>query len=820
MKKIITLLLIIGIVLCSVCTYAAPHDNFEYIDYPGTKYIFSATNGYIFHMLDGSKICLDEYGNETDDIVGVMGQNVFFFDEETVVEHSMVQRVETEDGIKDSYREELFENLYLYDNNNKLITMLSARDYEVVERPDYIAVTDTTKPLETQTFTIYSKTDGSIVSELPAKDYLIGNTYYPPTGISLTYWYVTKCGYFVFADESGLCGISDIKGNIIVEPRFTRLEVCDAERDLFMAKSESGIFIIDKDGNILNELVNLTGLAQVSQNNDDLIRYTASEGNGMGIPLDKDFNRLDFYDENYSVLWELDNDHFVVEPAGSHNNPNALRGIMNSKGEIVLPLEYANIRSIGGRLVQAYNTIGSQTLADIDGNIIEENCSFITEVGDNGYIGIGKMNAEGRRDFEGYINKSGKRVITLPDGYRVHGTFREGKAAIGDDWNAPWRNGGSTVYIDESGKVIIDDPNQEWYNGQEFKNNIALVANNLGKSGAFGWLLIKYIGDTPSDWAETSVNAAIKKNLLPIDEPYRLNSMYHENITREEFCVIAAKVISAITGEAFDTTPTEFTDTDNSVIFGLCNAGIIDGKSKTQFAPKDLLTREEAAKILDALYTHIKIERPQIDESYNFNDHDEISTWARYGVYSMNAAEIMLGIGNNKFAPKDNYTKEQAIVTLMRVYDASRVSRTVMFETDKTIDTEKTISGFSASISKNDNGVFEIEGDNLEYLDYIHITTSKDEGLIFGFSLYQRVMFQTEELSQIMWDISNVRYDGEILQESPQKANEHIKINVNGEPVEIAEITQGKGNGHTDFYLYLDKVITAADINTIDIVCK
>ncbi len=819
MKRWISIVLCVAVIMCCASVYAAPEDNFEYIDYPGTKYIFDAENGFVFYMLDGTKIFLDEYGRETDDIVRVMGHNVFFFDAENVYEHRELSREETEDGTKVTYTVDAFETMYMYDNNNKLIAELSSKDYEFSERDDYIAVSKLTEPIETRTFTIYSKADGSILAELSAKDYLIGNTFYGAPEFELNYWGVTKSGNFWFSDENGICGISDINGNVIVEPKFKNLQLCDYERELFKMKTDNSVAILDKEGNVIKE-VDADTVGKVVED-DNVIQYYASDENGATVPLDKDFNKIEGFDENYSFMWSLDNDHFVVEPADSHNNPNALRGIMNSKGEIVLPLEYANIRSIGGGLVQAYNTIGSQTLADIDGNIIEENCSFITEVGDNGYIGIGKMNAEGRRDFEGYINKSGKRVITLPDGYRVHGTFREGKAAIGDDWNAPFgRHGGSTVYIDESGKVIIDDPNQEWYSGQEFKNNIALVANNLKKNGPYGWLLIRYIGDMPSDWAEAGVKAAIDNAILPTGAPYYLDSLYRDNITREEFCIVASRVINAITDEKFDETPTGFTDTDSGVIFGLCNAGIIEGKSKTQFAPKDLLTREEAAKILNNVYTYLKIKQPSVDESYKFSDDNEISIWARYGVYNMNAAEIMLGVGNNKFSPKDNYTREQAIVTLMRIYDASQMSRTVMFETDKAADKEKNISGFSANISKKDNGAFEILGENLEYLDYIHITTSKDEGLIFGFSLYQRVMFQTEELSKIMWDISNVRYDGEILQDSPQKANERIKIKINGEPVKIAEITQGKGNGHTDFYLHLDKAVTVADINTIEIVCK
>lgn len=53
-----------------------------------------------------------------------------------------------------------------------------------------------------------------------------------------------------------------------------------------------------------------------------------------------------------------------------------------------------------------------------------------------------------------------------------------------------------------------------------------------------------------------------------------------------------------------------------------------------------------------------------------YADTSEISNWARESACQMFSANIMNGVGENKFAPKDNYTKEQAIVTMLRLYGA------------------------------------------------------------------------------------------------------------------------------------------------------
>lgn len=112
-----------------------------------------------------------------------------------------------------------------------------------------------------------------------------------------------------------------------------------------------------------------------------------------------------------------------------------------------------------------------------------------------------------------------------------------------------------------------------------------------------------------------------------------------------------------------------FTDTDNEHIEVLNALGIVKGKSETEFAPNDSLTREEAAAILCRLINKIYPGWDATAQYFDFADSGEISDWAMNDIQVICNMGIMKGVEDNKFAPKDNYTTEQAIVTLVRVYD-------------------------------------------------------------------------------------------------------------------------------------------------------
>ena len=211
---------------------------------------------------------------------------------------------------------------------------------------------------------------------------------------------------------------------------------------------------------------------------------------------------------------------------------------------------------------------------------------------------------------------------------------------------------------------IIDDLGYEW------------SVNNAGASPlpeAGGSPLAP-----PSDWAAADIDKAKALNITNDDVIYR----YRMSITREEFCELAYNYISEFGKDLNVSNSHKFNDTDNVKVETLSSLGIIYGKSETEFAPNDLLTREEAATILERL---INIVHPGLgtDTQYiTFVDSADISDWAMCSIQTIYKLGIMQGVGNNNFAPKDNYTTEQAIVTLVRVYATSGVSKNDNGETE------------------------------------------------------------------------------------------------------------------------------------------
>ena len=183
----------------------------------------------------------------------------------------------------------------------------------------------------------------------------------------------------------------------------------------------------------------------------------------------------------------------------------------------------------------------------------------------------------------------------------------------------------------------------------------------------------------PSEWAVSDVEKAEALNITEKGKIYR----YRMSITREEFCELiynyCANVIRHLV--IFDS-ECSFTDTDNEHIKMLNEAGIINGKSETEFAPNDLLTREEAAVILNRMVNKT-IPVPVTEMYFNFDDEASISDWAYNSIQVMCNMGVMNGVGENKFAPQVTYTTEQAIATIVRVYAVQSANTGIIGGADK-----------------------------------------------------------------------------------------------------------------------------------------
>ena len=173
----------------------------------------------------------------------------------------------------------------------------------------------------------------------------------------------------------------------------------------------------------------------------------------------------------------------------------------------------------------------------------------------------------------------------------------------------------------------------------------------------------------PSEWAAKSIDFAYATGIADINKQY----IYKNNITREEFCELIYNLMVATKNDITSPITEKFTDTKNNTILILNALGIINGKSETEFAPNDYLTREEAATIIIRMINKV-MPMAATEMWFEYDDIDEISEWASDSVQTISNLGFMNGVGNNRFAPKDTYTTEQAIATLVRVYEGAEAA--------------------------------------------------------------------------------------------------------------------------------------------------
>jgi len=167
--------------------------------------------------------------------------------------------------------------------------------------------------------------------------------------------------------------------------------------------------------------------------------------------------------------------------------------------------------------------------------------------------------------------------------------------------------------------------------------------------------------DAPSSWAVEHVERAVELDLVPAN----LNSAFTQSTTRAEFAALAVALYENVVGEI--TGRVSFVDTDDVNVEKMAYLGVVGGVGDNRFDPDSNLTREQAAVLVARLAEAIG--EPFPDEEPTFADNAEISAWAVEGVGQAQAAGIMGGVGDNRFAPLDPYTREQSIITMLRLFD-------------------------------------------------------------------------------------------------------------------------------------------------------
>ena len=149
------------------------------------------------------------------------------------------------------------------------------------------------------------------------------------------------------------------------------------------------------------------------------------------------------------------------------------------------------------------------------------------------------------------------------------------------------------------------------------------------------------------------------------------HAVLDEPITRLEFAAVSVKVCENLSGtKALPSIINPFVDCSDIEMLKAYNLGVTKGISATEFDPNSLLNREQAATMLTRVFKKatmtgwsiavdekfiIPYEKPPV-----FADDDKISDWAKDSVYFMASNGIINGVGENKFAPSNITTEEEA----------------------------------------------------------------------------------------------------------------------------------------------------------------
>ena len=199
-----------------------------------------------------------------------------------------------------------------------------------------------------------------------------------------------------------------------------------------------------------------------------------------------------------------------------------------------------------------------------------------------------------------------------------------------------------------------------------------------------------FLYSMPSEWAQEAISYAYQMGLVP---DYMLMD-FSLTTTRLDFVRLAYNVIENQCGwmqqilyehkvvEDLNTGPrlafgdipenSGYDGYDRYRVAALNALGIVNGVGDDRFEPDRAITREEAAALLNRVHSFIlwgevKYYSYVSSQDKLYDDNDEISDWAFCDVYNMRSIQVMNGIGNNLFAPKKSYSREQSIVTFVRL---------------------------------------------------------------------------------------------------------------------------------------------------------
>lgn len=198
----------------------------------------------------------------------------------------------------------------------------------------------------------------------------------------------------------------------------------------------------------------------------------------------------------------------------------------------------------------------------------------------------------------------------------------------------------------------------------------------------------RYTGDDPntvstsmSPWAVEEISYAVDNGLIP--DTLQFN--YKNYISRLDFCRLAVRLLETVTDKdigtvleerAVEADPDMFEDTRDMSVFYAYALGIVNGRGDGTFDPYGCITRQEAAAMLKRAAGILGVKDAN-GQPVQYIDQADIADWATGAIGFVsgmtdptNGKRVMDGLGDGQFLPRGIYTREQAYISVQRMYNA------------------------------------------------------------------------------------------------------------------------------------------------------
>lgn len=168
--------------------------------------------------------------------------------------------------------------------------------------------------------------------------------------------------------------------------------------------------------------------------------------------------------------------------------------------------------------------------------------------------------------------------------------------------------------------------------------------------------------EQPAFWAQDAIEEV--KTQVPI--PIYMLDQFDKPVRRDAFAALIDNICEFYGGRLEEYEDLPFDDLEDSNYIRNVRAahqlGLVDGVGGRCFSPDTFLTREEMAKMLSSLDIALRGGSLPSDVRTSYSDDGDISSWAVPYVAYCQQNELLDGVGDNMFAPKQTVDRQTALV--------------------------------------------------------------------------------------------------------------------------------------------------------------